>query len=153
DKLMPYVNALYANDGLTKGGTQVADATIYRCLSDRSMVLPYQNTDGTINGIANRTSYLMNSQLSHITIRYGRWSLPGFQNQIGLSNFIAFNERDAAGILTSPQAGDPRQDDCDIWLGTNVLDTWIPWGRHGASNVLYLDGHAKSVSRSEALTG
>jgi hypothetical protein len=65
----------------------------------------------------------MNSQLSHNTRRDGRWTLPRFQSDIGLSNFVAFNERDAAGILASPQAGDPRQDDCDIWLGTNVLHT------------------------------
>jgi prepilin-type processing-associated H-X9-DG protein len=34
-----------------------------------------------------------------------------------------------------------------------VLDTWIPWNRHGNSNVLYLDGHAKSTPRAEALRG
>ena len=68
-------------------------------------------------------------------------------------NFVAFNERDAAGILNSRQAGDPRQDDYDIWLGSKVLDTWIAWKRHGGSNVLYLDGHAKSVNRTDALLG
>ena len=44
-----------------------------------------------------------------------------------------------------------RQDDYDIWLGTNALDDWIKWNRHGtSSNVLYLDGHAKSITRGEA---
>jgi prepilin-type processing-associated H-X9-DG protein len=53
--------------------------------------------------------------------------------------------------MISTVAGDPRQDDSDIWLETDALDTWIPWNRHGASNVLFLDGHAKSVNRSDAL--
>jgi prepilin-type N-terminal cleavage/methylation domain-containing protein/prepilin-type processing-associated H-X9-DG protein len=153
DKIMPYVNPTFANEAIAKGGTQIADEKIYRCLSDLSIPQPYVLTNGTVDGIANRTSYLMNSQLSHKTIRYGRWSLPRFQAEIGLTNFVAFNERDAAGILASPDAGDPRQDDYDIWLGTNILDTWIPWNRHGAANVLYLDGHAKSASRTEALLG
>ena len=72
DKIMPYVNPLYANDAIAKEGTQVADAKIYRCLSDTSVVTPYVNpTTGVVDGIVNRTSYLMNSQLSHKTIRYG----------------------------------------------------------------------------------
>ena len=153
DKIMPYVNAAYANEAIAKGGTQVADETIYRCLSDVSRVSPFVNPDGSVDGVSNRTSYLMNSQLSHKTTRYGRWTLPRIQYEIGLSNFVAYNERDAAGILNSPQAGDSRQDDYDIWLGTQILDTWIPWHRHGTSNVLYLDGHVKSVQRSDALIG
>jgi prepilin-type processing-associated H-X9-DG protein len=73
---------------------------------------------------------------------------------MGLSNFVALNERDAAGIVASPFAGDPRQDDYDIWLGTRVLDTWIPWNRHGSStNVLFLDGHVRSIQRPDALQG
>jgi len=153
DKLMPYVNPLYANDAIARVGVQVADAKIYRCPSDLSTPRPALLDDGTPRGISDRTSYLMNSQLSHKTRRYGRWSLPRFQNEIGLSNFVAYNERDAAGIAASPQGGDPRQDDYDAWLGTDVLDTWIPWGRHGNSNVLYLDGHAKSIARDDALLG
>jgi prepilin-type N-terminal cleavage/methylation domain-containing protein/prepilin-type processing-associated H-X9-DG protein len=151
DKIMPYVNPAVANESIAKGGTAVADEAIYRCMSDISRRLPYTQADGTIDGISNRTSYLMNSQLSHKTMRYGRWTLPRFQSEIGLSNFVAFNERDAAGILASPYAGDPRQDDYDIWLGTRVLDTWIPWNRHGSTNVLFLDGHAKSILRPDAL--
>jgi prepilin-type N-terminal cleavage/methylation domain-containing protein/prepilin-type processing-associated H-X9-DG protein len=158
DKIMPYVNPAYANESIAKGGTQVADEKIYRCLSDRSAVVPYVDpATGLVDGITNRTSYLMNSQLSHKTIRYGRWTLPRFQNEIGLSNFVAFNERDGKVIdanINDPVAGtDPRQDDYDIWLGTVTLDTWIPWTRHGASNVLYLDGHARSVQKAEAYTG
>lgn len=153
DKIMPYVNPAYANDKIAEGGTQVADAKIFRCMSDTSMVLPFNPTPDTVDGISNRTSYLLNSLLTHKTVQYGRWSLPRFQNEIGSTNFVALNERDATGILNSPEAGDLRQDDYDIWLGTLVLDTWIPWKRHGNSNVLYLDGHAKSVDRSQAVLG
>jgi prepilin-type N-terminal cleavage/methylation domain-containing protein/prepilin-type processing-associated H-X9-DG protein len=153
DKIMPYVNPLYANESISKGGVQVADEKIYRCPSDVSTPKRYLNPDGSIDGISDRVSYLMNSQLSHKTIRYGRWSFPRFQYEVGTSNFIAFNERDALGILNSTQAGDPRQDDYDIWLGTNVLDTWIPWNRHGAANVLYLDGHARSINKTDGYLG
>ena len=158
DKIMPYVNQAYANDTIAKGGTQVADEKIFRCLSDTSVVQSlYRSTTGLVDGIINRTSYLMNSQLSHKTIRYGRWTFPRFQYDIGTSNFVAFNERDGAVIdanINNPIAAtDPRQDDYDIWLGTGVLDTWIPWQRHGSSNVLYLDGHAKSVQKPDAYLG
>src|SRR4051794_41665400 len=34
DKVMPYVNPLYANDAIARGGTQVADEKIFRCMSD-----------------------------------------------------------------------------------------------------------------------
>ena len=159
DKIMPYVNPLYANAAIANGGVQVADEKIYRCLSDVSLVTPYINPDtGLVDGIANRASYLMNSQLSHKTIRYGRWSFPRFQYEIGTSNFVAFNERDGAVIdadATLPGAvgTDVRQDDYDIWLGTVTLDRWIAWRRHGLSNVLYLDGHAKSVGKAEAYLG
>jgi prepilin-type N-terminal cleavage/methylation domain-containing protein/prepilin-type processing-associated H-X9-DG protein len=149
DKIMPYVNPAYANEAIAKGGTQVADEKIFRCMSDVSQVSPFKNDDGTIDGITNRTSYVMNSLLSHKTRRYGRWSLPRFQSEIGLSNFVAYNERNAAGILASPDSGEPRQDDYDIWLGTRVLDTWIPWDRHGSANCLFMDGHVKSTSRAD----
>ena len=158
DKIMPYVNPAYANDAIAKGGTQVADEKIFRCMSDTSIVQPYVDpTTGLVDGISNRTSYLMNSQLSHKTIRYGRWTFPRFQQEIGTSNFVAFNERDGAVIdanVTAPiGATDPRQDDYDIWLGTGTLDLWIPWKRHGLPNVLYLDGHATSVQKADAYLG
>jgi prepilin-type N-terminal cleavage/methylation domain-containing protein/prepilin-type processing-associated H-X9-DG protein len=154
DKIMPYVNPTFARESIAKGGTQIADEAIYRCPSDISEAKPFVDEDGSTNGISDRTSYLLNSLLTHKTRRYGRWSLPKFQHDIGLSNFVAYNERDAAGILNSPEGGDPRQDDYDIWLGTDVLDTWIPWGRHGnISNALYLDGHVRSVKRLESLQG
>jgi prepilin-type N-terminal cleavage/methylation domain-containing protein/prepilin-type processing-associated H-X9-DG protein len=158
DKIMPYVNPAYASESIAKGGTQVADERIYRCLSDTSIVQPYVDpSTKLVDGITNRTSYLLNSQLSHKTMRYGRWTLPRFQSEIGLSNFIAMNERDGKvmdGNINDPVAAtDPRQDDYDIWLGTVTLDIWIPWTRHGAANVLYLDGHVRSAARPEAYVG
>jgi prepilin-type N-terminal cleavage/methylation domain-containing protein/prepilin-type processing-associated H-X9-DG protein len=158
DKIMPYVNPTFANEAIAKGGTQIYEEKIFRCLSDTSIVQPYVDpTTGLADGITNRTSYLMNSLLSHKTIRYGRWTFPRFQQEIGTSNFVAFNERDGAVIdanINDPNAAtDPRQDDYDIWLGTVTLDIWIPWKRHGNSNVLYLDGHAKSVQKAEAYLG
>jgi prepilin-type N-terminal cleavage/methylation domain-containing protein/prepilin-type processing-associated H-X9-DG protein len=159
DKIMPYVNPLYANAAIANGGVQVADEKIFRCLSDTSSVSPYISQDtGLVDGIVNRTSYLMNSQLSHKTIRYGRWTFPRFQYDIGTSNFVAFNERnadviDADATLTGVVGTDLRQDDYDIWLGTVTLDTWIAWKRHGNSNVLFLDGHARSISKPDAYLG
>ena len=50
-------------------------------------------------------------------------------------------EGDYKGILTDRQ--DPRQDDCDVWLGTTRIRPWVGQNRHasGTSNVLFLDGH------------
>ena len=153
DKIMPYVNPLYANDAIARGGTQVADEKIFRCLSDNSLVTPYVDPNtGLVDGITNRTSYLMNSLLSHKTIRYGRWSFPRFQYEIGSSNFVAFNERNGAIMDTDPDA-EPRQDDYDIWDGTDKLDTWIAWSRHGNSNCLFLDGHVVSMNKYDAYLG
>jgi prepilin-type processing-associated H-X9-DG protein len=58
-----------------------------------------------------------------------------------------------ANINDPVAATDPRQDDYDIWLGAVTLDRWIKWNRHGTSNVLYLDGHAKSVNKPDAYMG
>src|SRR5207248_2189572 len=79
DKLMPFVNPTFANEAIAQGGTQVSDEKIFRCMSDVSRVEPFRNDDGSIDGISNRTSYLMNSLLSHKTRRYGRWTFPRFQ--------------------------------------------------------------------------
>jgi prepilin-type N-terminal cleavage/methylation domain-containing protein/prepilin-type processing-associated H-X9-DG protein len=153
DKIMPYVNPSNARDEIAQKGVQVADAKIFRCMTDISEPKPFRGDDGTIDGIGDRTSYLLNSLLTHKTRRYGRWTFPRIQYEIGTSNFVIINERDAAGIARSPDSGGPRQDDYDIWLGTDILDGWIPWNRHGAANVLFLDGHARSVNRSDAILG
>ena len=41
DKIMPYVNPTFANEAIAKGGTQIYDEKIFRCLSDTSQVKPY----------------------------------------------------------------------------------------------------------------
>jgi prepilin-type N-terminal cleavage/methylation domain-containing protein/prepilin-type processing-associated H-X9-DG protein len=158
DKIMPYVNPTFANDQIARSGVQIADEKIFRCMSDTSLVTPFISpTTGLVDGITNRTSYLLNSQLSHKTVRYGRWTFPRFQYDIGTSNFVCMNERDGgvmdANINDPVASTDPRQDDYDIWLGTVTLDKWIPWNRHGTSNVLYLDGHARSILKPDAYLG
>jgi prepilin-type N-terminal cleavage/methylation domain-containing protein/prepilin-type processing-associated H-X9-DG protein len=153
DKIMPYVNPAYANDAIAKGGMQVADEKIFRCMSDTSMVSPFVDpTTQQVDGITNRTSYLMNSLLSHKTRRYGRWTFSRFQYDIGSSNFVAFNERNADVMDTDTNA-EPRQDDYDLWLGTNMLDNWIAWRRHGNANCLFLDGHVRSMLQADAYLG
>ncbi|HEY3789785.1 MAG TPA: hypothetical protein VGL71_13065, partial [Urbifossiella sp.] len=95
----------------------------------------------------NRTSYLLNSQLSHKTRRWGRWNLIGFINGPGTSNFISYVERDAATILNDlVWSGEPRQDDFDIWDGILNWQPWIPTQLHtSTANFLYLDGHAAAI--------
>ena len=79
DKIMPYVNPTFANDQIAKSGVQIADEKIYRCMSDTSKVVPYVDpTTGLIDGITNRTSYLLNSQLSHKTVATGAGRFRGF---------------------------------------------------------------------------
>jgi prepilin-type N-terminal cleavage/methylation domain-containing protein/prepilin-type processing-associated H-X9-DG protein len=153
DKIMPFINNAYADESIARKGVQVADERIYHCTSDISRVGPYVDpATNQVDGIRHRTSYLMNSLLSHKTRRYGRWTLPRFQAEIGSSNVVSFNERHGAAIESDPD-GDPRQDDYDIWVGTNTLDNWIAWKRHGTPNALYLDGHVKAAGPSEAYLG
>ncbi len=109
---------------------------MYRCPDDPSLRQPAPDGDG----VWNRTSYLLNSQLSHKTRRYGRWTLLRFINEVGTSNFISFVERNAGGLAAT--GADPKQDDFDVWLGTVNIQPWIAWDRHiGLANYLYLDGH------------
>ncbi len=98
---------------------------------------------GVVDGLANRTSYLLNSLLTHKSRRYGTWTFQRFQVAVGTSKFICFSERNAdAFSLTS--GNDPRQDDYDIWLGTKILEPWIASTRHAEqANFLYLDGHVE----------
>jgi prepilin-type processing-associated H-X9-DG protein len=106
---------------------------------------------GQVDGVENRTSYLMNSLLSHKTRRYGRWDLMRFVNEVGTSQFVCFSERNAA-VFTLEEGGDPRQDDYDIWLGTGIIQPWIAHRRHsGVANYLYLDGHAVSLKWEAAV--
>jgi prepilin-type N-terminal cleavage/methylation domain-containing protein/prepilin-type processing-associated H-X9-DG protein len=138
DKLMPFVGGQQeADEALSKQGVVLPSEAIYRCPEDRSVRRPYVDpATGQVDGVENRTSYLMNSLLSHKTRRYGRWTLGRFVNEIGTSNFVAFAERNATFT-------NPRQDDYDIWLGTGIIKPWVAYNRHiQIANYLYLDGHA-----------
>ncbi|MCI0458643.1 MAG: DUF1559 domain-containing protein [Gemmataceae bacterium] len=148
DKLMPFIGGRpEADESLARRGIQVRSESIYRCPSDPSQRRPFVDEDGQIDGIDHRTSYLMNSLLSHQSRRYGRWNLMRFVTEAGTSNFIAFSERNAAGLEDNP-----RQDDYDIWLGTGILKPWIAYDRHGgAANYLYLDGHVATLPWERAV--
>jgi prepilin-type N-terminal cleavage/methylation domain-containing protein/prepilin-type processing-associated H-X9-DG protein len=146
DKLMPYIGGVQeANEELARQGVAAASEKIYRCPADTSVRRPFVDpATSQIDGIEHRTSYLMNSLLSHKTRRYGQWTLLRFVNEVGTSQFVCFSERDAGAFILPD--GDPRQDDYDIWLGTNTFKSWIAHRRHtSVANYLYLDGHVASL--------
>jgi prepilin-type N-terminal cleavage/methylation domain-containing protein len=128
DKLLPFVGAgSGASEALARNGVLDAVEAVYRCPQDLSTRSVFLN-GGQPDGVANRTSYLLNSQLSHKTRRWGRWTLLRFINEVGTSNFIAYAERDADGIANT--GNDPRQDDYDVWLGTANFQPWLAYNRH-----------------------
>jgi prepilin-type processing-associated H-X9-DG protein/prepilin-type N-terminal cleavage/methylation domain-containing protein len=146
DKLMPYMGDVKEDDKLSRQGIHVNSDTMYRCPSDTSV--PRADPGG--DGVWNRISYLLNSQLSHKTRRYGRWNLMRFVSEVGTSQFITFVERDAEGLAA--RGADPKQDDFDIWLGTTRIQPWIAFERHGgAANYLYLDGHVVALVWNDAI--
>ena len=146
DKLMPYMNDRREDDTLSKQGILVSSDIMYRCPNDVSDRQPDPGGDG----VWNRTSYLLNSQLSHKTRRYGRWTLLRFINEVGTSNFISYAERNAAGLAAA--GCDPKQDDFDIWLGTVNIQPWIAYDRHtSVANYLYLDGHVVTLTWDTAV--
>jgi prepilin-type N-terminal cleavage/methylation domain-containing protein/prepilin-type processing-associated H-X9-DG protein len=146
DKLMPFMNDSQENDSLSKHGILVNSDIMYRCPDDTSVRQPDPGGDG----VWNRTSYLLNSQLSHKTRRYGRWDLLRFVNEVGTSNFISYAERNAEGLAVT--GADPKQDDFDIWLGTVNIQPWIAYERHSlAANYLYLDGHVITLKWDTAV--
>ncbi len=143
DKIMPFIgSAAEADASAVSAGQYNSDEVIYRCPDDLSIRSVFIN-NGVPDGWANRTSYLLNSQLSHKTRRWGRWNLISFVDQVGTSLFISYVERNAAAIQADLVfAGDPRQDDYDIWLGVINFQPWIATERHiKAANYLFLDGH------------
>jgi prepilin-type N-terminal cleavage/methylation domain-containing protein/prepilin-type processing-associated H-X9-DG protein len=152
DKLMPFIGSSQeADENLAHQGIMAASGKLYRCPTDTSVPEPFIGDDGEPDGIMQRTSYLMNSLLSHKTRRYGLWTFQRFSAEVGTSNFVSFSERDARSFSPT-SANDPRQDDYDIWLGTGIIQPWIAWGRHnGAANYLYLDGHATSMVWANAV--
>jgi prepilin-type N-terminal cleavage/methylation domain-containing protein/prepilin-type processing-associated H-X9-DG protein len=147
DKFLPYIGGnAEANADWSKQGIISASENVYRCPTDLSLRIPAPDGDG----VWNRTSYLMNSQLSHKTRRYGRWTLLRFVNQVGTSQFIAFVERNADGVAAN--GGEPKQDDFDIWLGTGIIQPWIAYDRHtNVANYLYLDGHVATLAWDDAV--
>ena len=148
DKIMPYIGGnAEANEAAVSAGQNNPTEVIYRCPADTSIRSVYL-TNGSPDGWANRTSYLLNSQLSHKTRRWGRWNFNGLMNRVGTSNFVTYCERNAEAILADQAlAGDPRQDDFDIWLGVASFQPWIATQRHtNSANYLFLDGHCTSYS-------
>ena len=153
DKLMPYIGgAQEADESLSRKGIILPSEAIYRCPSDRSERKPFVDPDsGQIDGVEHRTSYLMNSLLSHKSRRYGQWNLMRFVNEVGTSQFVCFSERNAS-VFTLANGEDPRQDDYDIWLGTTNIKPWIAHDRHsGVANYLYLDGHSVTMKWEQAV--
>ena len=145
DKLMPFIGGAGEQDeSVARAGKWSAIESVYRCQNDPSKRKAFVD-DGEIDGIEHRTSYLLNSLLSHKTRRYGYWTLARFQSEFGLSNFVCMSEREAKAF-SPPSDNDPRQDDYDIWLGTETIQPWIAFGRHTkAANYLYLDGHVVTL--------
>src|SRR2546421_10783277 len=66
DKLMPYIGGVGETDEtISRSGRTMASEAIYRCPSDPSERKPFVDPDsGQVDGVENRTSYLMNSLLS-----------------------------------------------------------------------------------------
>ena len=152
DKLMPFIGGTQETDeNLSRQGIVLPSEAIYRCPDDLSERRPYVDEHGEIDGVENRTSFMMNSLLSHKTRRYGYWTLIRFVNEVGTSGFIAFSERNAAAF-GPPDGDDPRQDDYDIWLGTGIIRPWFAAERHTlVANYLYLDGHATALRWEDAI--
>jgi prepilin-type N-terminal cleavage/methylation domain-containing protein/prepilin-type processing-associated H-X9-DG protein len=148
DKLAPYITGMTEAKATATAhqGIVTANEAVYRCPDDLSIPAPFLDSQGQPDGIADRTSYLLNSQLSHKTRRYGRWTLLRFTEEVGTSHFIAFSERNP-DTFTANSGNDPRQDDYDIWLGTGIIQPWIAYNRHGTvANYLYLDGHVVALT-------
>jgi prepilin-type processing-associated H-X9-DG protein/prepilin-type N-terminal cleavage/methylation domain-containing protein len=151
DKLMPYIGGIGdANEDLAKKGIVIGIEKVYRCSMDSTIRKPFIE-ESAVAGIEHRTSYLMNSLLSHKTRRYGIWTFKRFAHDLGTSNFICWVER-RGEALTVASGEDPRQDDFDIWLGTDNIKPWFAFDRHGGvANYLFLDGHVATMPWEDAI--
>lgn len=143
DVLLPYIGGQGDTATVSKQGKIMACEKVYRCPDD--LTVPKAFVDGSVmDGVEHRTSFLLNSLLSHKSRRYGQWTLLRFTEQVGTSNFIAYVER-RGEVLTVALGEDPRQDDFDIWLGTTNFQPWIAHDRHiQTANYLFLDGHVEA---------
>src|SRR5262249_18269750 len=83
DKLAPYIlgQSEARAASAAQQGILSASEIVYRCPDDLSLRTPFVD-QGQTDGIVNRTSYLLNSQLSHKTRRYGHWTLLRFTQQV-----------------------------------------------------------------------
>src|SRR6516164_4071394 len=64
DKIMPFMGGTQeANESLSKEGIILPSEKIYRCPDDTSERKPFVNALGQVDGVENRTSFLMNSLL------------------------------------------------------------------------------------------
>jgi prepilin-type processing-associated H-X9-DG protein/prepilin-type N-terminal cleavage/methylation domain-containing protein len=152
DKLTPFIGGETHQEAESLSKAGVIVDLIYRCPTDTSERTAFLDDTGQLDGIANRTSYLMNSQLSHMTRRYGYWNFKKLCVSVGTSKFIDFSERNADSF-TVASGNDPRQDDYDIWLGTGIFGPWIADERHGGTaNYLYLDGHVDALTWSDCVS-
>lgn len=121
DELMPFIGGVHeADPTIAQAGLNATINKIYRCPSDG--VAPEEFKDpatGAPAGLSHRTNYLMNALLSHRTRRYGTWTLERWQDEVGLSQQIAFAEREAGafggavmrGWGASPSVPPPSDDD------------------------------------------
>ena len=98
--------------------------------------------DTGIIGLGHRSSFLLNSLLTHKTKRWGTPDWRKLHESTHPASFGIMVEGDFRGIVQDNQ--DPRQDDCDVWLGTNRISPWLS-KIHGSGNshVLFLDGHVE----------
>jgi prepilin-type processing-associated H-X9-DG protein len=124
------------SDPVARTKTQALDLDTYTRLELPEM-------EGAKPGTMAAESYLLNSQLTHMTRQYGRFNEARFDGIAG--EFVMMSERNAqATDLTANAPMENIQDDYDVWNGAPQLAQWVASGRHkGGSNYLYLDGHVR----------
>lgn len=173
DSLLPYLASRAETDsGVHKTGKNLfIESRVFHCPSDPNMAtevrlpVPPPNEEGnqgsvaplpegnpsdesmgerdhSIIGVGHRTSYLLNSLLTHKTRRWGTPDWRKLQESTHPASFGVMIEGDFRGFVSDGQ--DPRQDDCDVWLGTKRIGPWISnYHGSGLSHVLFLDGHVE----------
>ena len=120
---------------------------MYRCPDDLSV----RQADPGGDGVWNRTSYLLNSQLSHKTPALRALDAAAVR-QRGRHVQLHLLRRAQRRRPRRDAGRDPKQDDFDIWLGTANIQPWIAYDRHtGVANYLYLDGHVAALTWDAAV--